>query len=114
MLLNGAIDLDQYYVDFKVDILNKKDTTLDIKGCVAFAVKNLGNVPLRIDNTISIGIGECNSRTFPNYLFLRYGVNKPIAWDLDDISNPDARAEFTRVYLIKKNVSPEVSNERPS
>lgn len=111
MLLNGAIDIDQYYIDFKVDIVGKSDRSLEIKDCVAFAVKNLGNVPVAIDNTVSIGVGECNSRNFPNFLGLRYGINKPITWLENGVVDPDFRLELTRVYLIRKNVSGGVPNE---
>lgn len=109
MLLNGAIDLDLYYIDFKTDFLNKEDRQLDIKDCVAFALKNLGNVPISIDNTIIINSGNCNARTFPNYLGLRYGVNKNVVWFSDGVVDPEFRVELTRIYLIKKKL-PEISN----
>lgn len=103
MQLNGAIDRDLFGVDFKADILSSTEVELHIKGCCAFAIQNLGNVPVLINGNIKISTGDCNTRSFPNYLLLDYTRNVDLEWLTEGIAAPDARIELTRVYIVKKD-----------
>lgn len=102
MQLNGAIDRDLYGIDTKADILSISEKEIDIKGCCAFAVTNLGNVPVIINGNIKIGVGSCNTRSFPNYLLLDYVRNFDLDWLDEGINSPDPRIELIRVYIVKK------------
>lgn len=103
MQLNGAIDRDLFGVDFKADILSSSEVELDIKGCCAFSIQNLGNVPVLINGNIRIATGDCNTRSFPNYLLLDYNRNLQLEWLSDGVVDPDARLELIRVYIVKKD-----------
>lgn len=102
MQLNGAIDRDLFGIDSKADILSISEREIDIKGCCAFAITNLGNVPILINGNIKIDVGSCNTRSFPNYLLLDYVRNWNLDWLADGIADPDARLELIRVYIVRK------------
>lgn len=103
MQLNGAIDRDLFGIDFKADILTSSEKELDIKGCCAFAISNLGNVPVIINGNIRIASGDCNTRSFPNYLLLDYTRNIDLSWLTDGVVDPDSRIELIRVYIVRKD-----------
>lgn len=102
MLLNGAIDRDLYGVEFKTDILGQSAAEIDTRGVLAFSVTNLGNVPVLLAGNISLGVAECNSRSFPNYGNLDYIKQTSLEWLINGVVNPDCRIEVVRVYLLKK------------
>lgn len=105
MQLNGAIDRDLFGVDIKSEIISTGTLELPVKGCCAFSVTNLGNVPLRINGVVTLNTGSCNTRTFPNYLLLDYARNIDLEWLSDGIAEPDARVEVNRIYIVRKETN---------
>ena len=67
-------------LDFEVIYLGESATELPIKGAVAFAIRQAGDVPALIEGGLKIG-DECESREFPQVDGMEYLRNKELKWD---------------------------------